>query len=174
MSTRPVVAARPEAIAEVTFDATMEQRIAETLRRYPTARAAILPVLWLCQERYGWISSGVMRAVAQKLGESPAFVEGVVSFYTMYYTAPPARYVLQVCTTLSCAYCGGKELVEHLKRRLGIGFGAKTADGEFQLVGVQCLGACGGAPVIQINDDYYENLDATKLDAVLDRLKGRR
>ena len=174
MSTRPVVAAPPEAIAEVTFEATMEQRIAETLRRYPTARAAILPVLWLCQERYGWISPGVMRAVAQRLGESPAFVEGVVSFYTMYYTEPPARYVLQVCTTLSCAYCGGRGLVEHLKRRLGIGFGAKTSDGDVQLVGVQCLGACGGAPVIQINDDYYENLDATKLDAVLDQLKGRR
>jgi len=168
------VAAPPEAIAEVTFEATMEQRIAETLRRYPTARAAILPVLWLCQERYGWISPGVMRAVAQRLGESPAFVEGVVSFYTMYYTEPPARYVLQVCTTLSCAYCGGRGLVEHLKRRLGIAFGAKTADGEFQLLGVQCLGACGSAPVIQINDDYYENLDATKLDAVLDQLKGRR
>lgn len=174
MSTRPVVAAPPEAIAEVTFDATMEERIAETLRRYPVGRAAILPVLWLCQERYGWISPGIMRAVAQRLGESPAFVEGVVNFYTMYYTEPPARYVLQVCTTLSCAYCGGRELVEHLKGRLGIGLGERTPDGEFQLIGVQCLGGCGGAPVVQINDDYYENLDARRLDAILDDLKGRR
>ena len=117
MTTRPVVAAPPEAIAEVTFDAKMEERIAEIIRRYPIGRAAILPVLWLCQERYGWISPGVMRAVAERLGESPAFVEGVVSFYTMYYTEPPARYVLQVCTTLSCATaetagivtCGSKE-----------------------------------------------------------------
>jgi NADH-quinone oxidoreductase subunit E len=174
VSTRPVVAAPPDAIAEVTFDATMEERIGEILRRYPTRRAAVLPILWLCQERYGWISAGVMRAVAKRLGESPAFVEGVVSFYTMYYTSPPARYVLQVCTTLSCAYCGGKELVEHLKEKLGIGFGEKTADAEFQLVGVQCLGACGGAPVIQVNDDYYENLDVKGLDALLDELKGRR
>lgn len=174
MSTRPVLAAPPGAIAEVTFDAKMEERIADILRRYPIGRAAILPILWLCQERYGWISPGVMRAVAERLGESPAFVEGVVSFYTMYYTEPPARYVLQVCTTLSCAYCGGRELVEHLKGRLGIGFGERTPDGEFQLIGVQCLGACGSAPVVQINDDYYENLDAKRLDAVLDELKGRR
>jgi len=174
VSTRPLVAARPETIAEVTFDATLEERIVDLLRRYPTRRAAILPVLWLCQERYGWISPGVIRAVAQRLGESPAFVEGVVSFYTMYYTRPPARYVLQVCTTLSCAYCGGKELVEHLKGRLGISFGEKTPDGEFQLIGVQCLGACGGAPVVQINDDYYEQLDIKRLDGLLDELTGRR
>jgi NADH-quinone oxidoreductase subunit E len=79
-----------------------------------------------------------------------------------------------VCTTLSCAFCGGRELVEHLERRLGISFGEKTPDGEFQLVGVQCLGACGGAPVVQINDDYYERLDPKGLDAVLDELKGRK
>jgi len=97
-----------------------------------------------------------------------------VSFYTMYYTRPPARYVLQVCTTLSCAYCGGKELVEHLKGRLGISFGEKTPDGEFQLIGVQCLGACGGAPVVQINDDYFEQLDIKRLDGLLDELTGRR
>jgi NADH-quinone oxidoreductase E subunit len=174
VNTRPVVAAPPEAIAEVTFDATMEEQIGDLLRRYPTTRAAILPVLWLCQERYGWISPGVIRAVARRLGESPGFVEGVVSFYTMYHTSPPARFVLQVCTTLSCAYCGGRELVEHLKGRLGIGFGEKTPDGAFQLIGVQCLGACGGAPVVQINDDYYENLDVKRLNEVLDDLAGRR
>ncbi len=174
MSTRPVAAAPPETVAKVSFDAEMERRVAEFLARYPTRRAALLPVLWLCQERYGWISPGVMRAVAERLGESPAFVEGVVSFYTMYYTEPPARFVLQVCTTLSCAFCGGRELVEHLRQRLGISFGEKTPDGEFQLVGVQCLGACGGAPVVQINDDYYERLDPKGLDAVLDELKGRK
>ncbi len=173
MSTRLIVAARPEEIAFVTFESTMEERIATVLARYPTKRAALLPVLWLCQERYGWISPGVMKAVAERLGECPAFVEGVVTFYTMYYTEPSARYVLQVCTTLPCAVCGGRELVEHLKGRLGIGLGEKTADGNFQLVGVQCLGACGGAPVVQINDDYYENLDTKGLDAVLDELKGR-
>jgi NADH-quinone oxidoreductase subunit E len=170
MSTKPIEAAAPDALARVVFDPSLEARIAELLTRYPTRRAALLPVLWLCQERYGWISAGVIEAVAARLGESPAFVEGVVTFYTMYYTKPPARYVLQVCETLSCAVCGGSELLEHLERRLGVKPGEKTADGLFQLVGVQCLGACGSAPVVQINDDYYENLTPARLDAVLDEL----
>ena len=174
MSTRPIETAPRETVQTVTFDATTEARIGELRQRYPTTRAALLPVLWLCQERYGWISPGVMRAVAERLGESPAFVEGVVSFYTMFQTAPSARYVLQVCTTLSCAWTGARELVAHLKERLGIGFGEMTPDGTFQLVGVQCLGACGRAPVIQINDDYYEDLNVAKLDAILDELAGRR
>ncbi len=173
MTTKPIEAAPPESVARVAFDAALEARIAELLTRYPTRRAALLPVLWLCQERYGWLSAGVIEAVAVRLGESPAFVEGVVTFYTMYYTKPPARYVLQVCETLSCAVCGGRELVEHLERRLGIRPGEKTTDGRFQLVGVQCLGACGGAPVIQINDDYHENLTPAGLDAVLDELARR-
>ena len=170
MSTKPIEAVAPDSLARVVFDASLEARIAELLTRYPTRRAALLPVLWLCQERYGWISAGVIEAVAARLGESPAFVEGVVTFYTMYYTKPPARYVLQVCETLSCAVCGGSELLEHLERRLGVKPGEKTADGLFQLVGVQCLGACGSAPVVQINDDYYENLTPARLDAVLDEL----
>ncbi len=174
MSTRPITAVPADTIATVKFDDATEQRIAAVMQRYPTARAAILPVLWICQERFGWISPGVIVAVAERLAESPAFVEGVVSFYTMYYTTPPARFVLQVCTTLSCAVCGGRELVAHLRTRLGISFGERTADGAFQLVGVQCLGACGSAPVVQINDDYYENLTPEKLDAVLDGLEGRR
>jgi NADH-quinone oxidoreductase E subunit len=171
MRTQPVVAASPATVEEVTFDASLEARIAELLTRYPTKRAALLPVLWLCQERYGWISPGVMRAVADRLAESPAYVEGVVTFYTMYHTKPPARFVLQVCETLSCAICGGNELAHHLESRLGIRPGGKTADGVFQLVGVPCLGACGNAPVIQVNDDYYEDLTIEKLDALLDELK---
>ncbi|MGD1149513.1 MAG: NAD(P)H-dependent oxidoreductase subunit E [Thermoanaerobaculaceae bacterium] len=174
MTTRPLVVEPQETTASLTFDTTMEDGIAEVLRRYPTRRAALLPVLWLCQERFGWISPGVISAVAERLGEGRAFVEGVVSFYTMYYTSPPARYVLQVCTTLSCAVCGGRELVDHLTAKLGIGFGEKTLDGSFQLVGVQCLGACGNAPVIQVNDDYYESLTPDTLDALLDELREGR
>lgn len=174
MSTEPIHAAPPESVRAVAFDATMERRIAEILTRYPTRRAALLPVLWLCQDRYGWISPGVIEAVAARLGESPAFVEGIVTFYTMFYTSPPARYVLQVCETLSCAVCGGNELLHHIEKRLAISPGEKTADGTFQLIGVQCLGACGNAPVVQINDDYYENLTPEKLDAILDELQGRQ
>lgn len=173
MTTKPIEAATPELLTDITFPETMERQIQEILLRYPTSRAALLPVLWLCQERYGWISPGVMEAVARRLGEQPAFVEGVVRFYTMFYTSRPARYVLQVCTTLSCDVCGGRELVDHLRARLGIDFGQQTPDGMFQMINVQCLGACGSAPVIQINDDYYENLTPERLDEVLDELRKR-
>jgi NADH-quinone oxidoreductase E subunit len=173
VSTRPIDSLPAERMRQATFDGTMEERIAEIVERYPNPRAALLPVLWLCQERYGWIAPAVIEAVAARLRESPAFVEGVVRFYTMFYTSPPARYVLQACETLSCAVCGGTELISHLEQRLGIKPGEKTADGVFQLVGVQCLGACGNAPVVQINDDYYENLTPEKLDVVLDELKER-
>ncbi len=174
MSTRPIVAASPEALQIVTFDATMEARIAELLPRYPTRRAAILPVLWLCQERFGWISPGVVRAVAARLGESPAFVEGVVSFYTMYQTAPPARYVLQVL----------HHALLRLVRRPRAGRPPQGAARDLlrrEDAGrrVPARRACSAwapaaqAPVIQINDDYYENLDVAKLDAILDELAGR-
>lgn len=172
MSTQPVVAAAAAELENVKFDPALEARIAEVLTHYPTTRAALLPVLWLCQERYGWIAPSVIEAVAARLGESPAFVEGVVTFYTMYYTKPPAKYVLQVCETLSCAVCGAHGLIHRIGERLGIAPGEKTADGVFQLIGVQCLGACGSAPVVQVNDDYYENLTTARLDALLDELKG--
>ncbi len=169
--TRPLEVLPPEQLADVRFDEAMEARIEEYLERYPTKQAALLPVLWLCQDRWGWLSPGVMRAVAERLELTPAYVKGVVTFYTMYRTAPPGRYLLQVCTTLSCQLCGASGLVEHLQERLGIGFGETTPDGRFTLLGVQCLGACGEAPVIQINDDYYTELTVEKLDRILDTLE---
>jgi len=171
--TAPLTVAPPEAVAELRFDAAMEAEIARILARYPStqAQAALLPVLWLCQERWGWISPGIERAIAERLALSPAFVEGVVSFYTMYQREPPGRYLLQVCTTLSCQLCGTGELVGHLKQRLGIDFGETTADGRFTLVDVQCLGACGEGPVVQINNDYYTGLTVERLEALLDRFE---
>jgi NADH-quinone oxidoreductase subunit E len=169
--TAPLTVAPPEAVAEVRFDAAMEAQIADILTRYPNTQAALLPVLWLCQERWGWISTGITRAIAARLGLSPAFIEGVLTFYTMYQLQPPGRYLLQVCSTLSCQLCGTGELVGHLRQRLGIDFGETTPDGRFTLVDVQCLGACGEAPVVQINNDYYTELTVERLDALLDRFE---
>ena len=96
--TSPLVVASPDEVSEVNFDSSMEARIKGILKRYPSPGAALLPVLWLCQERWGWISPGTMEAVSQRLDLAPAFVEGVVSFYTMYQRSPPGKYLLQVCT----------------------------------------------------------------------------
>ena len=168
--TSPLVVASPDEVADVTFDRSMEVQIVRTLQQYPDSGAALLPVLWQCQERWGWISPGIMEAVGKRLDLAPAFVEGVVSFYTMYLRRPPGRYLLQVCTTLSCQLCDTSALVDHLKQRLCIDFGETSGDGLFTLVDVQCLGACGEAPVIQINSDYHTDLNVQKLDALLDRL----
>jgi len=171
VSTEPLTVTPREDLEGVTFDDTMETRIAELLGRYPTKKAALLPLLWLCQDRWGWISPEVLEAVAERLELAPAYVEGVATFYTMYRLTPPGRYVLQVCSTLSCQLCGTGALVEHLKARLGIDFGETTADGKFTLVDVQCLGACGEGPVVQINNDYHTRLTPEGLDALLDELK---
>ena len=171
--TSPLVVASPDEVTDVTFDGSMEMQIERTLQQYPDSGAALLPVLWLCQERWGWISPGIMEAVGKRLDLAPAFVEGVVSFYTMYQRRPPGKYLLQVCTTLSCQLCETSVLVDYLKRRLSIDFGETSGDGLFTLVDVQCLGACGEAPVIQINSDYHTDLTVQKLDALLDRLAGQ-
>jgi NADH-quinone oxidoreductase E subunit len=168
--TLPLVVATVEEAEDPTFDDAMESEIKRILKRYPDHGAALLPVLWLCQERWGWMSAGVMRAVGRRLDLSPAFVEGVASFYTMYLRRPPGKYLVQVCTTLSCQLCGTSGIVEHLKEKLGINFGETTNDGRFTLVDVQCLGACGEAPVVQINNDYYTNLTDESLDEILDGL----
>jgi len=169
-TTAPLTVASPEEVRDVSFDQLMETEIDRVLAKYPTSQAALLPVLWLCQERWGWISPGITQAIADRLALSPAFIEGVITFYTMYQLTPPGRYLLQVCTTLSCQLCGTSTLVDHLKSSLDIDFGETTADGRFTLLDVQCLGACGEGPVIQINNDYYCNLDVEKLDQLLGSL----
>jgi NADH-quinone oxidoreductase E subunit len=172
-STAPLAVAAAEEVGAVEFDSSMERQIEAILERYPDPGAALLPVLWLCQDRWGWISAGIVEAIGRRLGLSPAFIEGVVSFYTMYQRCPPGKYLLQVCTTLSCQLCGTGDLIDHLRTRLGIDFGETTPDGLFTLVDVQCLGACGEGPVIQINSDFYTELTVEKLDGVLDGLVNR-
>lgn len=170
-TTAPLRVASPTEVEQVTFDDALEAEIDRTLACYPTKQAALLPVLWLCQERWGWISPGITHAIGERLDLAPAFIEGVTTFYTMYQRTPPGRYLLQVCTTLSCQLCGTSALLDHLKAKLGIDFGETTPDGRFTMVDVQCLGACGEGPVIQVNNDYYADLTVESLDALLDRLE---
>ncbi|GIW40742.1 MAG: hypothetical protein KatS3mg076_1319 [Candidatus Binatia bacterium] len=140
-------------------------------RRYPTAQAALLPTLWLAQREFGWISHEVMEYVARLLDLPPARVAGVVSFYTMFYRRPMGRYHLQVCRNLPCTLRGARRITECLERELGIRAGETTPDGLFSLSEVECLASCGTAPVLQLNDEYVENLTPESVLELVEKLR---
>ena len=145
-------------------------RIEGILKRYPTKQAALLPVLWVAQETFGWISKESSEEVARILDLPPSHVDGVLTFYTMYNLHPIGKNLLQVCTSISCHLLGAEELVAHCKKRLGIGLEETTKDGKFTLVEVECIAGCDRAPSMMVNDKYYEPMDAGKLDALIERL----
>ena len=147
-----------------------EKKVDEILTRYPVPMAAMLPVLWEVQRLNGWIDGESEDLVGNRLGVSAAHVHGCVTFYTMYKQRPSGRYHIQVCTTLSCMLRGCDELVEHVEEKLGIKVGETTADGKSALVRVECLGSCGTAPMLQLNDDYHEDLTLEGVDRLLDGL----
>jgi NADH-quinone oxidoreductase subunit E len=146
--------------------------IAKLRAQYPDARSVLMPALTLAQkENKGWLSLPVMEEVADFLDIPAAEVKSVASFYTMYNQKPVGKYHIQVCTNISCSLLGAEHIVEHLSRKLHIAEGETTRDGKFTLSTVQCLGSCGTAPVMQINDQYYENLTEAKVDEILKELK---
>ena len=147
-----------------------EKTVDAIVARYPRPKAALLPVLWEIQRAKGWIDLPSEAWVAERLGVSPAHVHGVVTFYTMFKQRPTGKYHFQVCTTLSCMLRGSDELLEHLKKKFGIAEGQVTADGRFSVCRVECLGACGYAPMFQLNDDFYENLTLEKVDRLIESL----
>jgi NADH-quinone oxidoreductase subunit E len=142
----------------------------DTLKRYPTKKAALLPILHQAQKEFGYISQEAVEYVAGLLELTPAEVEGVVTFYTMYFRKQMGKHVIQVCGTLSCSLLGSKHIVEHISKKLNIEPGETTEDDKFSLLKVECLGSCGTAPMMQINEDYYEDLTAEKVDEILDKL----
>jgi NADH-quinone oxidoreductase E subunit len=144
----------------------------ETLRgRYPHPRSALIPALQLAQGEAGHVSAEVISEVAGIFQLPPNEVYEVASFYTMLYRKPVGKYVVQVCTNISCLLCDCEKILDHLKGKFGIGPGETTADGRFTLMEVECLASCGTAPVVQINEDYHENLTPEKLDRILDGLR---
>ena len=143
----------------------------ETVARYPKKEAAMLPVLYLAQREFGHLGPEAIAYVARLMEQSPARVHGVVSFYTMYNVKPIGRHHIQVCRTLSCALGGAEKITAIIKKKIGIEPGQTTADGRFTLSEVECLASCGTAPMMQVNDDYYENLTEEKVTAILDGLK---
>jgi NADH-quinone oxidoreductase subunit E len=148
-------------------------RIEGILKRYPTRQAALLPVLWVAQETFGWISRESAEEVARILDLPPSHVDGVLTFYTMYNLQPIGKHLLQVCTSISCHLAGAEGLIEHCRKRLGIGLEETTKDGKFTVIEVECIAGCDRAPSMMVNDKYYEPMDTKQLDGLLDQLSGR-
>jgi NADH-quinone oxidoreductase E subunit len=147
------------------------KRAEELKKQYPNSRSAIMPVLYLAQEVFGYISDEAVSWVSKIMDIPPVQVMEVATFYTMYYKKPVGKYHFQICRTLSCAVCGMCKLTEALHKRFGVVPGEVTADGMWSYEEVECLGSCGTAPMCQINDIYFEKLDAAKLNQIIDKIE---
>ena len=154
----------------VAFSDAARAEFERLLTRYPDKEAVILPALYLAQREFGHVSDEAIVYIAGLLGRSPAQIEGVATFYTMYNRKPVGKYHVQICRNISCSLLGAEHLIEHVAGKLGVKPGGTTPDGKFTLSLAECLGSCGTAPVMQVNDDYYENLTEASIDAILDKL----
>jgi len=150
------------------FAANVLEEIDLIVARYPRSPSAVLPVLHVVQREHGFVPPEAKAWVAARLDMPLAKVEEVLSFYTMFHRAPVGRKHLQVCRSLSCNLRGEEEITATICRRIGIDPGGKTADGKFSLVQVECLGSCGTAPMMQVNDDYHENLTPRRVEELLE------
>ena len=148
-----------------------QQELQRIVAKYPDKRSAMLPALDLVQRELGHLTPEAYRWVAEALETSPTWVASVASFYTLLRKEPVGRYLVQVCTNLSCSLMGAQSILDYLKERLGIGVGETTPDGLFTLATVECLGSCATAPVMQINDRYYEGLTRERIDDILAELR---
>jgi NADH dehydrogenase (ubiquinone) flavoprotein 2 len=138
------------------------------LQRYPTKQAALLPTLWIAQREHGWISDRIMAEVAEVLGLTPAYVKGVVTFYTMYHQHPVGKNFVQVCTTSPCNVCGAEAVLQALLQQTGAGdAGATSSDGKWTIVEVECLGACGFPTPVLVNDDFLDGVTTEKVAEIV-------
>jgi NADH-quinone oxidoreductase subunit E len=154
----------------VAFSGAGREEFDRLLTRYPDGKAAILPALYLAQKEFGYVSDEAIVYIAGLVGTSSAEVEGVATFYTMYNRVPVGKYHVQICRNISCSLLGAEHLIEHVSKKLGVRPGETTPDGKFTLAKVECLGSCGTAPVMQVNDEYHENLTVESIDRILDQL----
>lgn len=158
------------------FSAKSLRRIEAILSNYPEAHkaAAVIPVLDLAQRQHGWLPLSAMNRTAELLGMSRMRVYEVATFYTMFNRSPVGKYHVQVCTTTPCMLCDSTGIVDTIRKKLGIEVGETTKDGMFSLVEVECLGACVNAPMVQINDNYYEDLTPKDMEFILDEFAAGR
>jgi len=137
---------------------------------YPTKQSLILPLLYEAQEQDGYVTKEAMKRIAEETEVSPAFVESVASFYTMYFKKKAGTNIIAVCTNISCELCKGSEIIELIKGVLKIDIGGTTENGLFTLLEVECLGSCGTAPVVQVNNEYVENATFEKIAKIIEKI----
>ncbi|MBI2997593.1 MAG: NAD(P)H-dependent oxidoreductase subunit E [Deltaproteobacteria bacterium] len=155
----------------VEFSPEALKRFEEIISRYPKKEAAMLPVLYLAQAEFGYLGTDAIEYVAKSMGVSTARVYGVVTFYTMLNMKPIGTHHIQVCRTLPCALAGAEKIAALIKAKLGIDAGETTPDGKFSLSEVECLASCGTGTMMQVNEDYYENLTEERVAEILQSLK---
>ena len=148
--------------------------VQEIKARYPDWRSATLPALRLAQEKHGHLSAEALRECAEALGTTPAFCESVASFYDMFHLRPVGRHVVEVCTNVSCALAGAQQVLEGLERELGVRAGETTDDGEVTLGTIECLGGCGWATVVAIDDRYRMHVKPSDVQSIVEELRGGR
>jgi NADH-quinone oxidoreductase E subunit len=153
------------------FAGEYADRLEKILSRYEDQQAALLPALAMAQEIRGHLSPATLDEVAERLGLAPAYVRGVATFYTMYNLAPVGKYLIQVCTNISCNLCGGDRVLEAFLEHTGTDMGEISADGRFTVIEVECLGACGFPTAVQINERFFENIRPEDVPAVLQGLQ---
>jgi len=149
----------------------LKRKFDEVIARYPVKRSAIVPLLMFAQDEAGYVTDEAIEEIARRVGVRPIEVVEDIGYYSMLHRHPIGRYNFQVCTNISCMLRGGEEILHHCSKRLGIGHKQTTPDGMFSLEEVECLGACCGAPAMQVNYDYYENLTPEEIDRLIDDLK---
>jgi len=164
----PQAATGHDAPYEPVFVGATRARLEKLFQDYPTKQACLLPALWMVQEARGWIPEAGIRETAEVLGLTPAYVKGVVTFYTMYHTHPVGRHFIQVCTTSPCNICGAEEVMRTLLQETGCGeAGTTSPDGRFTVIEVECLGACGFPTPILIGDDFIESVTPERVPGLL-------
>lgn len=163
-----------KAVAVPQLSDAAEKRVKEALERYPNKKSAVMPALYIAQEELGWLRPEAIRWVADRVNLPESHVVEVASFYTMYYKRPVGKYHIQVCRTLSCMVCGARQLTDAIKARLKVAPQEITSDGMWSYEEVECLGSCGTAPMVEINDVFFENLTPEKLLSLMTKIESEK
>jgi NADH-quinone oxidoreductase subunit E len=155
----------------MSFGNELKEKIEKLKAAYPSVESAILPALYLIQREYGYIKDEHIETLSSLLGIQADYIYSTATFYTMFNLRPVGKFHLQVCKNISCSLMGARSIIDYLCEKLGIKPGETTQDGRFTISEVECLGACGGAPVMMVNEKYYENLSTDRIDKILEDCK---